>query len=265
MNYIDYKKILIEVEKVIVKAGEILLSYFRKDMERVNKADQQGFVTEADFAAENFLMDRLSKILPESRIYAEESGSHNSESKSQYCWVIDPLDGTTNFAYGIPYFSISIALTYNNKPILAVVYDPITKESFKAFSNGGTYLNGQKVQVSHIEKLDQAFLLLSVPYVKDRDYDKLLKISHIIDQKSYVTRQLGSVVLDAAYVACGRVEGYYFNNLAWWDLAAGMLLIQEAGGLVTEFNGDPITPDYKTCLGGNSHIYEQLQIILKKY
>ncbi len=264
MEQINLNKLVLDVEQVITQAGDILLSHFRKETKRVDKANGQGFVTEADTVSEQFLIENLTKLFPQASIYAEESGK-SGKSVDGYCWVIDPLDGTTNFAYGIPYFSISIALTHNNIPILGVVYDPITKDLFTAISGNGTYLNKQKIQVSKINKLEKACLLLSVPYVKDHDYEKLLKVANIIDMKSFVTRQLGSVVLDAAYVACGRVDGYYFNNLAWWDVAAGMLLIQEAGGLVTDFSGGPIIPGYKTCVGANPQIYGQIKSILAGY
>lgn len=243
-----------QVEPIIRKAGEIVLSYFHKKLTWHEK--DQGFVTQADLESERFLIQELSKVLPEASFFAEESG--RSKGENDYCWVIDPLDGTTNFAHGLPYFCISIALTYHNKPIFGVIYQPLLNELFYAQEGQGAYLNGQRISVAQEVPLDKSFLLVGLPYEKDQGYKRVMEHLQQISPRTYAFRHMGAIALDQAYLACGRADGLFFEGLSWWDIAAGILLIKEAGGMVTTYEGDTITITFNSFLAAPKKLYRIL-------
>ena len=243
------------VEPIIRKAGEIILSYRFKQLKRVEKKEA-GFVTEADTATENFLIKELALIEPGVAFFAEENGQ--IASKSDYCWVIDPLDGTTNFSYGVPHFCISVALTYKNRPVLGMVYQPLLNEFFMAERGAGAWLNGQRIQVSKVATLEESFLLFCIPYRKNPEAQKLMSNVLFLGQHAYSLRLLGAAALDQAYVAGGRFDGVFFEQLSWWDVAAGSLIIEEAGGVVTDYQGNALTPAFTTFVAGNPHIHKLL-------
>ena len=243
------------VGPIVRDAGSIILSYFHKKLTR-NEKGENGFVTEADLASEKFLINELKKITPEASFFAEESGK--TEKGNSYCWVIDPLDGTTNFAHEIPYFCISVALTYNDNPIFGMIYQPLLDELFYAQEGKGAYCNGRPIHVSSPAGLDKCFLGMGVPYIKDERFEKLLRRGWTIAQKSYAMRTFGAVALDLANVACGRLDGALFENLGWWDVAAGIVIIREAGGKITDFEGKPLDPGYKSCLAASLPMHKEL-------
>jgi myo-inositol-1(or 4)-monophosphatase len=245
-----------EVESIIRRTGEIILSYRFKKLSRVVKPGA-GFVTEADLAAEEFLIKELSKIEPGIAFFAEENGKSNQGS-SDYCWVIDPLDGTTNFAYGLPHFCISVALTHKNKPMLGFVYQPLLNEMFFAQEGKGAFLNGSPLKVSGVKRIEDAFLLFCIPYGKNAGSFKLFEHVLQLSQKAYSMRLLGAAALDQSYVGAGRLDGMFFEQLSWWDVAAGSLIIQEAGGKVSDYKGNPIKPGFKSFIAGNPWIHELL-------
>jgi len=244
------------VEPIIRRAGEILLSFYGKNLTWHDKKDQ-GFATEADLASEKFLIEELGKVLPEASFFAEESGSQGSDN-AEYCWVIDPLDGTTNFAYGIPYFCISIALTKNKKPVFGIIYVPISDELFVAQKDQGATLNGKPISVAKTRPLARSLLLVGFPYAKSKPFLSVLSSLEEITPRSYAFRHLGSAAIDQAYIAAGKADGLFFENLGWWDVAAGLLLIQEANGIVTTYEGGPVTPSYKTYIAGNPELHAKL-------
>jgi len=248
-----------QLEPIIRHAGSILLSYYHQQFTRTQKANGD-FVTEADLASEKYLIMALTPLLPGAAIVAEESGTHG---KSDYCWVIDPLDGTTNFAHGLPYFCISVALTYQGKSVIGVVYQPLLNEYFMASRGKGAFLNGKPIKVSAIHEIKDSMVLVGLPYAKSATYSKLFEYFALVAKKSYSVRHFGAAALDQAYVACGRVDGVFFEDLAWWDIAAGYLLIEEAGGLVTDFEGKPIGADYKSFLGAGVSLHGFLKTLLK--
>ena len=248
------------VTPIIKGAGSILLSYFNTSLERKEKEGDHGFVTKADLESESYLIKHLSAALPGSSFFAEESGQTGNTSQG-YCWVIDPLDGTTNFAHGLPYFCISVALTLKNEPIFGMIYQPITDELFYATKGGGAYLNAKPLKVSQAP-FDKSVIALGLPYAKDDTFGFLLARTLTIGRQSYAIRHLGAVALDAAYVAAGVLEGMFFENLGWWDVAAGMLLIEEAGGMVTDFQGKIINPAYKSFVAGGGEVHKRLIEIL---
>ena len=257
----DLESIKSNVESVIIEAGDILLSYFGKKLCCKDKVGR-GFVTEADLKSEKFLLDGLSKILPEASFWAEESGIN--DNGSPYCWVIDPLDGTTNFAHHIPYFCISVALTYNAEPILGFIYNPLMKEMFFASKGKGAYCNGDFVVVSETSALEETFLTLCIPYERSSAYYKRFIDSFLeILRGSFAFRHCGAAALDLAYVAAGRFDAVFFEDMFWWDFAAGTLLIKEAGGMTSDFANNAIFPNSRTLIGANKAIHAKLLDIFK--
>lgn len=268
-----------QVEPIIKQAGEILLSYFSraKHLDRRTK-NGAGFFTEADIASETFLIEELSKIMPDASFYAEESGVSGS---SRFCWVIDPLDGTTNFAHGLPHFCISVALTDNDEPILGMIYNPVLKELFWAQKGGGAWLarrgprkpsvetgvdgDDQKIQVTSPAAFDQSLLVVGFPYKGlDGEYVKFMEYVTEIGPKAYSFRQFGAAALDLAYVACGRFDGIMCSRMAWWDFAAGSLLVTESGGQITDFEGRLLGKSSESFAAGSKLVHEQLLRFLAK-
>lgn len=237
-----------KIEPIILRAGDILLSYFNQGVQISFKSDGQ-YVTKADLECEKFLKEELGKLLPSSSFCCEESGISGN---SDYIWVIDPLDGTTNFVHNISYFCISVALTYKNDPIIGIIFDPVKKELFYAQKNKGAFLNGKQIYASQIDKLEECILVTNFPYTQERRWDILNKIRN----SSKSLRVMGSAALDIANVAAGRFDGCFFYDLKWWDVAAGFLIVQEAGGKVSQHNGQNITPSCDTFLAGGSAIHK---------
>lgn len=245
-----------KVEPIIRKAGDILLSYFRKPLKSETKDVYGSIVTEADLASEQFLIAELGKIMPEAGIFAEESGQNGPQS--DYCWVIDPLDGTTNFAHGIDYFCISVALTHHGKPIFGMIYRPITNELFWAQEGCGAYLDGQKITVSFQQTIKEGLFGACLPYGQGEQFEHALRLREKVTRTSYGLRSFGAAALDIALVATGRLDGAFFEDLGWWDVAAGTILVQEAGGIVTDYAGEPIDSEYKTFLAANKTVHKEL-------
>ncbi len=249
------------VEPIIRNAGDILLSYFHNYTTLTcREKEAHGFVTEADEASEEYLINELAKLSPDIAFFAEESGKRG---EGDYCWVIDPLDGTTNFAHGLPYFCISVALTHKNIPVWGAVFQPLTNEFFYAQRGKGAFRNGAQMRVSRPEGLQKSLVVVGLPYAKNESFLQLLEKIRVIAPKTYAFRHLGAVALDQAYVASGRLDGLFFRDLAWWDVAAGMLLIQEAGGKVSDFAGKAIDPDYTSFVAAGQPIYQKLFALLQ--
>lgn len=247
------------IEPIIKRAGEIVVSYFRRIIQcKIKKTG--GFVTEADLASEQYLTKQLEQVLPGASFIGEELGKN--DGCTEYCWVIDPLDGTTNFVHGIPYFCISIALTLKDEPLFGAVYQPLTDEYFYAERGAGAFLNGRRICVSSVEHLHQSIPVIGFPYKKERQFEHLLKLTNEIAPKTYTFRHFGAAALDQAYVACGRLDAVLFEDLGWWDVAAGMLLIEEGGGIVTDYEGKLVDSHYKTFVAAGPHLYTQLKELI---
>ncbi|MGB8367431.1 MAG: inositol monophosphatase family protein [Candidatus Babeliales bacterium] len=247
-----------KLEPIVRHAGTILLSYYGKKLAYQEKK-AHGFVTEADRSSENYLIKELQNFFPEASFFAEESGQLG---KSDYCWVIDPLDGTTNFVHTLPYFCISIALTYKEKPQVGIVYQPLTKEFFFAEKGKGAFLNGNHIKVSSPDHFNKSLIAMGLSY-KSQQKNKLLRKGEKITQQAYGVRHFGAIALDLAYIACGRLDGLFLTYLAWWDVAAGILLIEEAGGKIADFSGQPLAKGYTSCIAGGRMVYSQMQQILE--
>lgn len=201
---------------------------------RVDSKGNNDFVTEIDKQSEAAIIDILHKAYPEHAILAEESGLHEGNG---YEWVIDPLDGTTNFLHGYPQFSVSIALKNKNQLEQAVIYDPIRQELFTATRGSGAFLNDRRIRVSSVNSLNGILLGTGFPFKAQQHVEAYLNMFKALFQQVADIRRAGSAALDLAYVAAGRLDGFWEIGLQEWDMAAGVLLIQEAGGLVTDFSG----------------------------
>lgn len=246
-----------ELESILKEAGEILLSYWGKQLERREK--REGFMTEADLASEKYLITKLTDLF-QADIWAEESGQSGSNNNG-YRWVIDPLDGTTNFASGLPYFCVSVALTEHDVPIHAAIYNPLQNDFFYARRDAGAWCNGQKIYVSNPSSFDKAVIASGLTYARDKRARVVVPTLEII-KAVHAMRNFGAIAFDLANVASGRLDGVFLSNLSWWDVAAGMLLIKEAGGKIADFQGNPLTPAYQTCVAGGQLVYDHLRQFL---
>lgn len=228
--------------KAAHEAGDIIArSADRIDQLQIENKDKNDFVTEIDRAAEDTIIGILKKAYPDHAFLGEESGKHESKgnTSTQYEWIIDPLDGTTNFLYGIPHYAVSIALKKDGKLDQAVIYDPMKDDLFYASRGGGAFLNKRRIRVSKRLSLSNALLTTGIPYLPEHsgnvdNYFNTMK-ALIIDTAG--VRRPGSASLDLAYVAAGRYDGFWEFALHEWDIAAGVLLVQEAGGLVGDLKG----------------------------
>jgi myo-inositol-1(or 4)-monophosphatase len=217
------------------EAGRVLTrSFNRLDTLTVTEKGKNEFVSEVDRNAEQAIIEVLRATFPHHAILAEESGSH---SGNEYQWIIDPLDGTTNYLHGFPQFSISIALKVRNRLEVGVVYDPIKEEMFVASRGEGALLNDRKLRVTNRKGLDGALLGTGIPYRDFRFAENYLSMLKDLIQDTAGIRRPGSAALDFAYVAAGRLDGFWELGLAPWDFAAGALLVREAGGIVTDISG----------------------------
>ncbi len=193
------------------------------------------FVTTIDKESENIIISTIQKKFPDHHFLAEESAANTTTG--QYRWIIDPLDGTTNFIHQYPVFSVSIALEFEGDIILGIVYDPLREELFTAEKGGGAFLNGLSFHVSQISELNGCLISTGFPFRQKEIIDDYLKLFKNIFFKVSDIRRAGSAAIDLAHISCGRCDGFFEIGLSPWDIAAGSLLIQEAGGLVTDFNG----------------------------
>lgn len=243
-----------EIEPIIREAGALLMSYFRRRIGYEYKGDVD-LVTEADRASEKFITERLRTRWPDFGIIGEEGTK--SDLGAEYRWLVDPLDGTTNFAHGYPVFCISIALTRGEELVAGFLYDPTRDEFFAAEQGAGAKLNGQSMQVSKTETLSESLLGTGFPSHK-RHKNPNINFYHQLTLRSHGLRRAGSAALDLVNVACGRYDGFWEFNLNPWDTAAGVLLVREAGGAVTRFDGSPFLLNSREVLASNGLIHQEL-------
>ena len=220
------------------------------------------FVTNCDKKVEKILIDELLKARPNYSVLSEEIGKINNDDS--FKWIIDPIDGTSNFLHGVPHFAISVGLEHNKEIICGIIYDPIKDEMFTAEKGNGSYLNNQRMRVSSRSKLEDCMIFTGGPRRDSKDRDLALKEYNKFSLKVLVPiRKLGSAALDMAYVAAGRCDGFWQRNLNYWDIAAGIILIKEAGGFVTDFNGENEYIQNKTILASNAKINKEMIEVLK--
>lgn len=240
-----------------LKAGDILKNGFGKSFGITSKEGRNNLVTEFDLLSENCIISEITARYPGHSILAEESGSRMTGS--EFTWVIDPLDGTVNFANGLPVFSISIGLMKDNEIIAGIIYNPLLDEMFSSEKNGGAFLNGKNISVSHNGDILRSLLVTGFSYNIDKNIDAVIAPFRKIVGDGIPVRRLGSAALDLAYVACGRFDGFWEEDLKPWDVCAGTLLVNEAGGRVTCFEDDSCAVDDKTILATNGKIHENLR------
>ena len=220
------------------------------------------FVTTSDKKVEKTIIDELLKARPDYSVLSEENGEINNDKS--FKWIIDPIDGTANFLHGIPHFAISIGLEKDGEIICGIIYDPIKDEMFVAEKGNGSYLNNQRIRVSSRSKLKDCIIFTGGPKKESEDSDLALKEYNNFSTKILIPiRKLGSAALDMAYVAAGRCDGFWQRNLNYWDIAAGIILIKESGGFVTDFNGENKYLKNKTILATNSKINKEMMEVLK--
>ncbi|MDE6335413.1 MAG: inositol monophosphatase [Muribaculaceae bacterium] len=225
---VDKQKLLDNAISMAREAGEILLSYFRGNaLEVTSKLNDYDIVTTADKASERHIISSIRSLFPTHSIITEEAGELCGESELR--WVIDPLDGTTNFSQGLPVFSVSIAVEHNTKPIVGVVFAPYLNELFYSVEGKGAYLNGKKLKCSNKERLEEAVVVTGIPYDKRDNPDNNIKEVSKVAPKVRGLRRMGSAALDLCYVAAGFFDAYWELNLKRWDVAAGTLIAQGAG------------------------------------
>ena len=243
------------VEPIMRQAGDLLLSYFRTDKIESKRKSDGSYVCNVDVASETLLKQELSKIVPEASFFAEESGISGN---NDYRWVIDPIDGTTNFVHGMPYFCISVAFTYKDEPLWGAVFNPLMNDFFCARKGQGAYLNGSRLEIKPRKEPEKSILVIGLPYTKHAGFMTVVEQIPKVAKQAYAFRHYGAVALDQAYVACGSLDAIFCPRLGWWDVAAGMLLITEAGGLVSDFQGNPVTPAYKSYAAGSPEVQREL-------
>ena len=220
------------------------------------------FVTNCDKKVEKILIDELLKARPSYSILSEEIGEINNDDS--FKWIIDPIDGTSNFLHGVPHFAISVGLEHNKEIICGIIYDPIKDEMFTAEKGNGSYLNNQRMRVSSRSKLEDCMIFTGGPKREAKNRELALKEYYKFSIKLLTPiRKLGSASLDMAYVAAGRCDGFWQRNLNYWDIAAGIILVKEAGGFVTDFNGENEYIQNKTILATNAKINKEMIEVLK--
>ncbi len=232
---------------------------------RVSQKKANDFVTEVDHAAEQAIIETLLTAYPGHGILAEESGNEHGAKDSEFVWIIDPLDGTTNFIHGLPVYCVSIALAVRGKVEQAVVYDPTRNDLFTATKGRGAFLNDRRIRVSKRTQLKESLISTGFPFRPGDNFNQYLQMMGDVMQRTAGLRRPGSAALDLAYVAAGYTEGFFELGLQPWDVAAGSLLVTEAGGLVGNFTGEAEFLDQQEILAGTPRVYGQLVSILGKY
>jgi myo-inositol-1(or 4)-monophosphatase len=252
------------ITRACMKASRSLIRDFGElENLQVSSKGPGDFVSSADKRTEKTLIEELQKAHPDYGIITEETGIIN-KSNIKNRWIIDPIDGTMNFLNGIPQFAISIAYEKDNEIICGVIFNPITNEMFCAEKGNGAYLNNSRIRVSNKKKLKDALLVTGGPKgaskIKNKIYSEYINVSNNVSN----VRKFGSAALDMAYVACGRFDGYWQRELNYWDIAAGVIILREAGGFIDFFEDDISYPLKKNILASNSNIHQELKELINK-
>jgi myo-inositol-1(or 4)-monophosphatase len=244
------------------EAGQILLDKFGRKI-NISKKGDIDLVTEADLASEKFIIERIKSYYPKHSILAEESGEAVVVGGTNvWKWIIDPLDGTTNFAHGYPCFCVTLALEHEGKIVVGVTFDPTREEMFAAEKGEGASLNGRQIRVSETEKLSEGLIVTGFPYdFKQRDSFARHLTEFML--RSRGVRRDGSAAIDMAYVACGRFDGFWEEGLNPWDVAAGVLLIEEAGGRVSYYDDSPFSIYHPPICASNNLIHPEMLDVLR--
>lgn len=258
---------MINVAIKAARAAGAIINRAALDVESVRVSQKQvnDFVTEVDQAAEQAIIDILLTAYPGHAIWAEESGRTQGAQDSDYVWIIDPLDGTTNFIHGLPIYCVSIALAVKGRVEQAVVYDPTRNDLFTATRGRGAFMNDRRLRVSKRVRLQECLISTGFPFRPGDDFKTYLSMMSEVMQRSAGLRRPGAAALDLAYVAAGFTDAFFETGLQPWDVAAGSLLVTEAGGLVGNLTGEADFLEQKECLAGSPRIYGLLVALLGKY
>jgi len=252
-----------QLERVAVRASQraatILRKYYRSGAASVHKG-AVNLLTKADVESQNIIVKTLQSAFPSHSILAEENEQGHKESLDGPIWVVDPLDGTTNFAHGFPVFAISIAFREHGEMKFALVHQPILHELFLAHRGRGATLNGKKIHVSRQDDFSKTLLATGFPYDRRTSPENNLDLFGYFELKALCVRRAGAAAVDLAYLACGRFDGFWEPKLAPWDIAAGMLLVEEAGGIVSDYRGAPLSDLWcnEIVAANNSAIHHEL-------
>lgn len=246
------------------KAGAFILEEKRKfSSDRVEVKGLNDFVSYVDKGSEKIIVAELKQLLPEAGFVAEEGTEVQDDRHLK--WVIDPLDGTTNFIHGMPFFSVSIGLVDGKEPLLGVIFELNQQEMFYGWKNGGAFLNGHRISVSNARTVKDSLFGTGFPYYDYHLLEQYLDLFKHLMRQSHGIRRPGSAATDLAYVACGRFDGFYEYSLSPWDVAAGILLVKEAGGTVSDFSGGPDAIFTKEIVATNAHIYAEFLSLVKDF
>ncbi len=244
------------------QAGSILMQHFGNISSIEKKSTNIDLLTIADTESDAFILDRIKTTYPQHHIIAEESDL--TEGNSDYKWVIDPLDGTTNFVHNLPIFAVSMGLQYKEETILGVVYNPAVNKCFWAEKNGGAYLNDKPIQITSTNTLSNSLLVTGFPYIHDDRFEKGFDLFKELYGKTQGIRRLGAAALDFCFVAMGRFEGFWEFGLQPWDVCAGAIILQEAGGKVSDWDGSPMPFSGTRVLATNGHIHGEMIDVLRE-
>lgn len=258
----NLEKICAELNGIVISTGEYIIEQrkaFSKDSVEIKALNQ--LVSYVDVNAEKQLVEQLSLLLPEAGFITEENTSE--KGSEAYNWIIDPLDGTTNFIHDVPVYSISVALALGEEILIGVVYELGRKELFTAWKNGGAWLNGQPIKVSNELDLSKTLIATGFPYYDFQQMEAYINVLKQLLKSTHGLRRMGSAAVDMAYVACGRFEGFFEYGLHAWDIAAGILLVKEAGGNVLDFKGETDYLFGETIISGNTPISLDLLKLIK--
>ncbi len=254
---------LIEAQKTIKETSKYIISQALRLHEIEPKEKSlNNLVSEVDITAEHMLVEMLSKVLPEAGFITEENST--LQQKKEFTWVIDPLDGTTNFLHGLPFYSISVGLLHHDEPVLGIVHDVARNEQFYGYKNGGAFVDGKQLNITSSKQLIESLIVMGFFYNETDVLEQFLNIIRRLVNECRGFRRLGSAALDLAYVAAGRCDGFFEFNLNAWDVCAGALLVTEAGGCISDFNG---TNNYifgKQIIAAREGTYQQLLSLIKK-
>ena len=247
---------------LVRRAGALQRDAFGRSF-RIDKKGTIDLVTEVDVAVERMFRERLAERHPGHDVLGEELGGPADGGTSDYCWICDPIDGTTNFAHGLPFFCSTVALEVRGRLEVGAVYDPMRDELFSTRRGGGAFLNGQTLAVSSTTALIDSLLVTGFPYSVQVQLEDLVRTFGAFLARSRAVRRLGSAALDICYVAAGRMDGFWEQGLNAWDIAAGVLLVQEAGGRVTDLDGGPFDLRTGRIVASNGPIHDAMLDVLR--
>ena len=256
------KELLDTARSLAEKAGD----HIRQSASQLRQVDYKGradMVTDVDRRAEEIILDGIRRAYPNHAVLAEESGEN--EAQSDYRWVVDPLDGTTNFVHGYPFYCVSVAVQYRQETVAAVVLNPVQGELFSALKGGGAHLNGNSIAVSPTSELSRALLATGFPYQIGYHWQHSMTLFEAFYRNCHGVRRDGAAALDLCYVAAGRFDGFWEYELNPWDVAAGLLIVQEAGGKNTDFVDSPSGIFDRQVLASNGRIHEAMLEVMRSH